>query len=191
DSGSNPSPASVNTPSSSRRLRFDFDCGRLCRCRRRPRKRRRHIRQPRARAPLQSLACVAAILIASSAAAEGTDAFSFVSPISPLVRASVNLYLYFYEKVNQHITVDAVNSLIELITTEMQQNDSSSSSSFCRVIKPKCDQYNIQDGLLGLTMGKVATIQGHEGIRVAVFLIRLILGIARPFMESFEDGYRG
>ncbi|CAI0551975.1 unnamed protein product [Linum tenue] len=91
DSGSNPSLASVNSPSSSGRLLFDFDCRRLCRCRRRPRKRRRHIRQPRARPPLQSLASVAVILIASSAAAEGTDAFSFVSPISPLVRASVRV----------------------------------------------------------------------------------------------------
>ncbi|CAL1409781.1 unnamed protein product [Linum trigynum] len=60
----------------------------------------------------------------------------------------------------------------------------------CRVLKPKCE-YNIQDGLLGLTMGKVATIPGHDGIRVAVFLICLILGVARPFIESFEDGYRG
>ncbi|CAI0419494.1 unnamed protein product [Linum tenue] len=63
----------------------------MCRCRRRPRKRRRHIRQPRAREPLQSLASVAAILIASSAAAEGTDAFSFVSPISPLVRCGSSM----------------------------------------------------------------------------------------------------
>ncbi|CAN1122379.1 Vacuolar protein sorting-associated protein 35A [Linum perenne] len=40
----------------------------------------------------------------------------------------LNKYLYFYEKGNQHITVDAVNSLVELITTEMP-NDASSGAA--------------------------------------------------------------
>ncbi|GLT44542.1 hypothetical protein SLA2020_184300 [Shorea laevis] len=36
----------------------------------------------------------------------------------------LNKYLYFFEKVNPQITVDAVQSLIELITTEMQSDSS-------------------------------------------------------------------
>ncbi|CAI0551973.1 unnamed protein product [Linum tenue] len=148
DSGSNPSLASVNSPSSSGRLLFDFDCRRLCRCRRRPRKRRRHIRQPRARPPLQSLASVAVILIASSAAAEGTDAFSFVSPISPLVRAS---------------EVFAIGLPIYMITFQKPQPHRRPRSMRSRKVKARDDgRWKWPNQLLKEYKGKLAKVAGSN-----------------------------
>ncbi|CAI0392829.1 unnamed protein product, partial [Linum tenue] len=68
-----------------------------------------------------------ALRIANAAQQLSNAARGSTGPVTLFIEI-LNKYLYFYEKVNQHITVDAVNSLIELITTEMQQNDSSSSA---------------------------------------------------------------
>ncbi|GKV41426.1 hypothetical protein SLEP1_g48963 [Rubroshorea leprosula] len=64
-----------------------------------------------------------ALRIANAAQQMANAARGSTGSVTPFVEI-LNKYLYFFEKGNPQITVDAIQSLIELITTEMQSDSS-------------------------------------------------------------------